>query len=463
MSNYKQHPASFRDPAGFIFEHNGKFYRQINKSYGEDYALFRKSGLYNLLVKEKKILAHEEVDNNFTESPQWLATILPEQVRFISYPYEWCFSQWKDAALLTLDLVKKAIDHGMILKDATPFNIQFVNGHPVLIDSLSFEKYDASKPWIAYRQFIECFVGPLLLAKYNSAELLKLFQIYPDGIPLNIISKLLPLKSLLNANIFLHVRMPGMIKSKNYLPQKKQAPFSQQKLSSIISNLSSFVQSLSLLSSVTKWDNYYEQTILSKEYAATKLTIVESWLKELSGQSVLDIGTNTGLFAKAAAAAGKFIIAVDADTACIDKLYIECRQNNTSNILPLCIDITNPTPAIGWDNNERSSFAKRAHADITMALALVHHLVFGKNIGFKQMALTFSMFSADLIIEFVPKADIKVQQLLASRPDIFPWYTQENFENVFADYFEILNKTEVAGTLRLLYFMKSKTRNLSPD
>jgi hypothetical protein len=456
MNDQQHHPASFRDPAGFIFEREGKFYRQVNQLYAAHYEMLKKSGLYELLVKEKKLLPHTEVENNFLGDANWYATLFPQQLNLITYPYEWCFSQWKDAALLTLDMVKASIEHGMILKDATPFNIQFVNGAPVFIDTLSFEKYDASKPWVAYRQFVECFIAPLLLAKYNAAEMLAIFQVYPDGIPLRVVSKLLPLKSMLRPNVFLHIVLPRLLPAGKAGPSKKQASFTQQKLSGIISNLHSFVSALRLPGSVTQWNNYYEATILSNEYAAAKMAITESWLKELPVQTVFDMGTNTGLFALAAAAAGKYCIAVDADTACIDKLYNVCRQKNIPNLMPLCIDITHPSPAIGWNNAERSAFAERVKTDLTMALALIHHLAIGKNIRFEQMAETFSRFSPYLIVEFVPKNDPKVQLLLQEREDIFTRYSETFFLEAFGEKFAIIKQAMVPGTERKLFLMQRK-------
>ncbi|HEY4148124.1 MAG TPA: hypothetical protein VGM41_04315, partial [Chitinophagaceae bacterium] len=190
MTNSIQHPASYRDPSGFIYEYEGKFYRQVNQRYASHYELFKSSGLYDLLVKEKKILAHTELAENHTHTAEWYKTLLPEQLPFISWPYEWCFGQWKDAALLTLQIMTQSMAHGMILKDATPFNVQFIDCRPVFIDTLSFEKYDPSQPWIAYRQFTEGFLAPLLLAKYRSEELSALFRLYPNGIPLSLVSKL---------------------------------------------------------------------------------------------------------------------------------------------------------------------------------------------------------------------------------------------------------------------------------
>src|SRR5215203_691162 len=149
MADHIRHPASYQDPSGFIFQASEKFYRQVNKIYAAHYDLLISSGLSSLLQQKKLLLAHKEVKENMLHSGDWYLTLLPEQIPFTSYPYEWCFEQMKDAALLTLEIVKLSVDKGMILKDATPYNVQFLNGRPVFIDTLSFEKYDPSLPWIA--------------------------------------------------------------------------------------------------------------------------------------------------------------------------------------------------------------------------------------------------------------------------------------------------------------------------
>lgn len=457
----KPHPASFRDPAGFVFEYEQKFYRQLNECYADHYQHFKKSGLYDVLVKEKKLLSHTELEENFTHSGEWYKTLLPQQLGFISYPYEWCFEQWKDAALLTLELVKKAMEYGMILKDATPFNIQFIENKPVFIDTLSFEKYNETKPWVAYRQFTECFLSPLLLAKYHSPELLNMFSLYSQGIPLQLVAKLLPGKSIFNANVFLHINLPGKLAAGQKKKPAGSVQFSKKKLFHIISNLQSFVHSLRLKPSLTVWNNYYEETVLSNEYVDEKMKIVRQWLKEIPGDIVLDLGTNTGLFAEAAASEGKFAIAADGDTYCINRLYTECRKKKAKNLIPVCVDITNPSPAIGWNNEERTGFLSRAKAGITMALAIIHHLAIGKNISMEQMAETFSRMSPYLIIEFIPKTDPKVTLLLQEREDSFGHYNETVFLEAFQKRFDVLNKIVVPGTGRILFLMKSIMRHSS--
>ncbi|MFT3750752.1 MAG: hypothetical protein QM768_20740 [Agriterribacter sp.] len=214
MNSYTIHPSSYRDPAGFIFEYEGKIYRQINKCYADNYGLLISSGLYTELLKKDMLIAHKEVEENLTGSNNWYTTLLPEQIEFISYPYEWCFNQLKDAALLTLDVLLTSLKYGMILKDATPFNVQFVNGEPVFIDTLSFEKYNGSKPWIAYRQFVECFIVPLVLSSYKSTDFIKQLQLNPDGISTAFAAKLLPFKSRLRLSLLLHIYLPNIVKGR---------------------------------------------------------------------------------------------------------------------------------------------------------------------------------------------------------------------------------------------------------
>jgi hypothetical protein len=456
MKDSHQHPASFRDPSGFVFERDGIFYRQVNLSYAKHYNHFMQSGLYGILVKKGQLLVHTELSENLTGSNRYFTNLLPEQLTSISYPYEWCFSQWKDAALLTLDLMKTSMDKGMILKDATPFNIQFIDNYPVFIDTLSFELYDASKPWIAYKQFIECLLAPLLLARYCSPELVKIFQLYPDGIPLQLLTRLLPWKLRLRLPVLLHVFLPARVQAASSNTEANRGTFSKQKLSNIIQHLRSFILSLNIPDKKSNWNNYYQETVLSNAYLQEKLQVIGNWLGEVPIRTIQDVGTNTGLFASMAAAMGKSVIAIDADSSCIDVFYRKLKAAKTKGILPLVVDITNPSAAMGWMQQERAGFLERSHAELCMALALVHHLAIGKNIGFKQLVEYFAHSCSWLIVEFVPKSDEKVQLLLKNREDIFPDYDELHFEQAFAEKFTILKKNMLVHSGRTLFLMKKK-------
>src|SRR5438105_7774210 len=212
--NAFMHPSSYRDPSGFMFEKDGILYRQVNQVFKEHYDHFIQTGCYKKLVEKGQLISHQTIPENLTGTPEWYITLKPEKLDFISYPYEWSFDMLKDAALLTLQLVKDAISFGLILKDATPYNIQWHKGKFIFIDTLSFEKYNETEPWIAYRQFCESFLGPLLLMHYAKMPLQQLLLSYPEGIPLSIIKKLLPAKSRFSLYTYLHIHVHASIAAK---------------------------------------------------------------------------------------------------------------------------------------------------------------------------------------------------------------------------------------------------------
>ena len=193
---------SFRDPSGFLFSQDGLIYRQINNCYKENYDYLINSGLYKDLLNSGLLISHKEVGSAYARSNDAYKIIRPEPLVFISYPYEWCFSQLRDAALLTLKIQKKSLQHGMSLKDCSAYNIQFKKSKPIFIDTLSFEKYEADRPWVAYKQFCQHFLVPLALMVYKDIRLSQLFRIYIDGIPLDLAIKLLPFYSYFNLSFF---------------------------------------------------------------------------------------------------------------------------------------------------------------------------------------------------------------------------------------------------------------------
>ncbi|MCC6286564.1 MAG: SAM-dependent methyltransferase [Chitinophagaceae bacterium] len=456
MNSYTVHPSSYRDAAGFIFEYEGKIYRQVNKVYSDNYTLLHSSGLYTALVKSGKLITHEAIQENITCSNDWYITLLPQQLAFISYPYEWCFDELKDAALLTLNILRTSLDHGMILKDASPFNIQFADGKPVFIDTLSFEKYDTTKPWIAYRQFVECFVVPLVLSSYTSTDFIKQLQLNPDGISTAFAAKVLPFTCRFRLSLLLHIYLPNAVKGSQQSKPAVNTSFSKQKLINIISSFTSLIHSLKPAKAQSAWRNYYEETILSNTYLEEKLLLVKNWIKEVDADTAIDIGTNTGIFAIAAAERFKQVIAIDNDDRCVNDLYLKCKAETIKNILPLCVDIANPTPAIGWANKEREAFLSRPGADLIIALAVIHHLIIGRNISMPQVAALFRQMGKYIIVEFVPKSDSKVLEMIKNREDIFYDYNEEGFERSFEVYFNIIRKQKINGTDRVLFLMKKR-------
>lgn len=449
------HPASYRDNSGYIFKQDGKFYRYISPVYEPHYSRLMSSGLYDLLVKKGWLIAHEVIaetkEFGFTEGQ----VLLPEQIPFMSYPHEWSFDMWKDAALLTLQIALASLQKGMILKDATPFNIQFYKGKPVFIDTLSFEHYEEGKPWIAYRQFCECFLGSLLLMHYCHPDTNKIFTVYPNGIPIDVLVSLLPKSSKWNLNTQLHIHLQAKFSGKAKAKTGSGNNFTQKKLELLLNGLESFVQKLSPKKVKTTWDDYYTDTILGNDYLQAKTKLVQSFTESIDFKTVADLGANDGHFSLLFGA-DKQVIATDADSNCINELYLQIKKQGKSNLLPLVNNLTAPSPAIGWNNAERESFSDRLKADLVLALALVHHLAIASNVPLQLIADWLQPMAPYLIIEFVPKTDEKVKLLLQNRKDIFDDYSLQHFKTIFAAAYEIVKEEKVGNTDRVLFLMKRK-------
>jgi ribosomal protein L11 methylase PrmA len=459
MSSTKveKHSASFRDPSGFVFKENSKFLRQVNLCYKDDYDLLLSSGLYGELTKKGYLIKHRELSRARLTPPAY-KIIEPEQIPFISYPYEWSFSQLKDAALLTLNIQQVALKYGMSLKDASAYNIQFFQGKPVFIDTLSFEKYQEGQPWVAYRQFCQHFLAPLALESLTDLRLGRLLEEYLDGIPLDLTAKLLPWKTRfslgLASHIFFHARSQQSHADSGAKPA--QLKLSQNQFSGIIASLKSTIEGLAFPKQRTTWDSYYDNTNYSGSSFKAKEKIVNGWIKKVDPKSLWDTGANDGHFSRLSSQQEIFTVATDFDPGAIEQAYLRSKAEADSYILPLIIDLTNPSPAVGWQNTERSSFLERSHFDLTLCLALVHHLAIANNLPLGSIAEFYSNHTRRLIIEFVPKEDSNAERLLASREDIFTDYNQLTFEKEFARFFKIKEQFPVKGSKRILYLMEKK-------
>ncbi|MBG0785918.1 MAG: SAM-dependent methyltransferase [Anaerolineaceae bacterium] len=455
--------ASFRDPSGFLFYKDGVLYRQVNQSYREHYDRLMESGLYDALVKQGLMVPHLETDAVEAVNPDLAYRVIqPEIVDFISYPYEWCFHELRSAALTTLRLARTALDHGMILKDASAYNLQFVGGRWQLIDTLSFEIYEEGEPWVAYKQFCQHFLAPLALMAYGDPRLNLMSRLFIDGIPLDIAAKLLPGKTKLRfglmTHIHLHARTQKRYAGKEVRREEVKGKVSHQSLVGLLDSLRNTVKGLTVRTSGTEWADYYQDTNYSEAAFEQKKAIVKRYIEKVQPAGVWDLGANTGEFSRLASDAGIFTVAFDVDPGAVSKNYIQARKNREENLLPLVMDLTNPSPGLGWAHRERESLMARGPVPMVMALALVHHLAISNNVPLGKLAQFLNDICEYLVIEFVPKSDSQVQRLLRSREDIFDRYTVSGFEADFRNYFEIMEQTQVPGSERILYLMKAKRR-----
>jgi hypothetical protein len=450
--------ASFRDPSGVVFRRGGSIFRQVNLTYREEFDFLVQSGLYRDLVDSHLLIPHEETDTGDPAPADAYKLIKPEIIPFISYPYEWCFSQLKDAALTTLAIQRKSLDHGMSLKDCSAYNVQFKDGNPIFIDTLSFERYDEGRPWVAYRQFCQHFLAPLALMSCRDIRLGQLLRVYIDGIPLDLAASLLPFHTRLNFSLLVHIYLHAKAQ-KHFAAEKHRTPkgrVTRLSLIGLVDSLESAVRKMTWRAGGTEWSDYYDNTNYSEEGFHHKMQIVSDFMDRLHPKVVWDIGANVGTFSRLAAVKQIPVIAFDIDPSAVEKNYLRCAAEGEKNILPLLLDLTNPSPGIGWNNNERMSWRERGPTDAVLALALIHHLAIANNLPLNRIAEFFCGICSTLMIEFVPKEDSQTRRLLSARKDIFPNYTQQNFEDEFGKGFHIQATAQVRGSGRVIYLMERK-------
>lgn len=456
-------PGSFRDPSGHVFVRNGILLRQVNEAYRCQYDHLQASGLYQALTQRGLLVSHKEVPADRRAGVYKI--IQPEVIPFISYPFEWCFSQLRDAALATLQTLVISLEHGMILKDASAYNVQFRDGKPILLDTLSFDPYREGEPWAAYGQFCRHFLAPLALMAYRDARLAQLLRINIDGISLDLASHLLPLRTWLSPALYLHLHLHARLQQSGRAEHHAASRGRQARVSrrGMIGLAESLMRQVSRLRCGLRgeWCAYYSDSTYNESALLHKEEVITGLLRTVRADlgregMAWDLGANTGRFSRIAAEEGFSVLAVDGDHAVVEKNYRECRDAGVTRVLPLLIDLTNPTGRLGWAGEERQSLKDRGPADLVMALALLHHLAIGNNVPLDRIAQFLSGICTWLIIEFVPKDDVQVQRLLSSRPDIFLTYSRQGFAESFDAWFTTVRCVGLRDSPRTIYLLKRR-------
>jgi ribosomal protein L11 methylase PrmA len=448
------HEASFRDPSGYMFYDGAVLRRAVNPIYFPQYQKLKESGFFSTLIDKDLLISHVE-----TSVSEEKIVLTPEKILFITNPYEWSFEQYKHAALHTLKLQKYALSKGFILKDASAYNVTFHKGKPIFIDTLSFDFYEENTPWRAYKQFITHFFGPLILAKYHGTEIFKMMQTHIDGIPVKLIASMLPRKTRLSSTLFTNIHLLAKMESKHnddYKAETRVAKLSKKAQNNILDSLFNYIKNLQL-NEATEWGNYYAKTNYEAAAFEAKKALIRQWTINLNPQKLIDIGGNDGTFARTVLNRVPHVIVTDIDSNSVDHNYRQLQKNKETNMLPFVCDVLQPAPGIGFNNTERASLIERLKEyapDVTMALALIHHITLSGNVPFEKSAEFFAAFSKHLIIEFPTREDSWVESLLVRKREFihhFDFYNEANFEAGFKRYFSLDKKEVVAGTKRILY------------
>jgi hypothetical protein len=412
-------------------------------------------------VADGLLVEHADVAATVAAAPGAVAVIRPRVVDVISYPYEWCFSQLQEAALLTLDLQSRALDAGMRLRDASAYNVQFDAGRPIFIDSLSFEVAPDTEPWPAYRQFCEQFLAPLALMALRDPRCGLMLRDFIDGIPLELAAALLPWRTRLNLGLSAHIHLHARAQRRaggGVAPGEGGAAPPSRRISStgqraLLDSLRRTVAGMRF-EPRGGWADYATSTSYSEAATASKAAIVRGMLETAAGRTVWDLGANTGVYSALAAEAGYRVVAFDQDASSVEAHWRRVRGDGNPAVLPLVLDLTNPSPALGWGLRERRSFLERGEPDVLLALALVHHLAIGNNVPLEGVADLFARIAPHAIVEFVPKEDPMTRRLLAARPDIFDRYSIEGFRDAFASRFRVVRESVITESPRTLFLLE---------
>jgi hypothetical protein len=454
-------PASWRDPAGFVFRRDGRLYRCVATSFADEWDHFTSSGLCHRLIERQVLVPHEEADLSLAAGWPAHRVIRPEPIDLVTYPYEWSFSQLKDAALLTLRAQAMALEAGMTLRDASAFNVQFRGGRPVLIDSTSFGRLVPGRPWLAYRQFCEHFLAPLALMARVDIRLGLLQRASLEGTPLDLAARLLPTRTRLSLGLGPHIHLHARAQRRHADAGADGAPptaarISAARLVTLVESLTSTIEGLRWEPSGTAWADYADRTSYDGSATEAKEAAVGAALAAAGGRRAWDLGANTGRYSLLARSLGYSVVALDADPAAVERAYLHVREQGLGDIQPLLADLADPSPATGWGSQERLSLLARADADVVLALALVHHLAIGRNVPLAMIAALFARLARDAIVEFVPKADAMVERLLATREDVFADYTVEGFRAAFERDFVLIGERPIAGTHRTIFHWRRR-------
>jgi len=461
-------PASFRDPSGFVCQLGDEIYRAVDTPCASLVGELARSGLLERLethagLVPTRLVTEDDASNTILRRhfPLADAYLRHEKIPFLSYPYEWPRSMLVDAAECCLDLQRELIEHGYSLKDASVYNIQFASGVPVFIDVPSIETVTRRDVWTALHQFYRMFLFPLLLTRFARSTLKEYFLSYLDGADLDDIYRRFGFFGSLRASLWLDVWLPYQLQrfdrsSGGALRERIERNGSNPK--ALLINLGRLRRKTRALGESSgqgsRWIDYAGNNSYDEAETERKHAFLARFLDEHPPARVLDIGSNTGRYAELAAQRGVPVVAIDTDEACIDALYRRTKSTGL-DILPLVMDIANPSPGIGFQNRERRAFMDRAAFDCVFALALVHHLLVTARLPMESIRdLLADLTAGHAVVEFVAPADPMFIRLLGAREDIYQHVTLERFLDVFRHRFEVIDQQPVADHRTLIAFEK---------
>ncbi|GGM40053.1 nodulation protein NoeA [Micromonospora sonchi] len=469
-------PGSFRDPANQVFHAGGEVLRALDETAAAHWRALAGSTFFPSLVAAGKVCGTEELPPGAARQllaadrlggaepwPAWAAVLRHERIPFVSHPYEWSYAMLRDAALLHLEILRTALPAGFTTKDGSAYNLQWRGSQPVFIDVGSFTPLREGEPWAGYRQFCQTLLYPLLLGAHLGLDFQPWLRARIDGIEADQMSALLRGLRRLSPGVLTHVHLHRSVQRRNadrstadVRAQLRDAGYTRQMALATVRGMEKLVRRLDHRPAASHWVDYQRTCGYSGADRAGKERFVTAALTGAQrSRLVLDLGANDGHYSRLAARHADYVVAVEQDPAVVDRLYRTLRAAEERRVLPLVLDLVDPSPGGGWRGVERASFAARTGADTVLALALVHHLAIGRNVPLPEVVACLAGYAAPggrLVVEFVHPDDPMALRLLANKPEgIFPDYRRDTFEALLDGYGSVDDRLELPSGTRTLY------------
>ncbi len=464
---------SFRDPVNQVYEitpksggKNTRILRGLSKDALAIYrqlsseAFFRKALGAGQIV-QTELLAADDENARAVMANGWAGVLEHESVPFVTYPYEWTFSMLKDAALLQLHLIEKSLENGWTLKDATPYNIQWMGSRPVFIDVASFQPWNEGEPWVGYRQFCSMFLTPLMLRAHLGINHLPILRSYIDGIPPTEANKYFTGTKRFKKGVLSHIIFPAKVENSIAKRERDDAPARQRTshrqskamVLGLVQSLTRLVHKLSIEINHTDWSQYDKTHSYQEADFDAKKAFVLKHTSTTQRECIWDIGCNTGTFSRVSGEYCSQVISVDGDHNAVEQLYLEEKKNADSNILPLVMNLANVSPGQGWAGSERQSFDQRGKPNLVLCLALIHHMRLSANIPNVLFLKWLRSLEAEVILEFVNREDEMVMKLLTNKTEQYEDYNLDQFTMEAERLFTIKDRESLKGGKREIFYL----------
>ncbi len=465
MTSLRFDAGSFRDREGRVVYSGDRVLRALSPRALDAWETLAATAFFERLSDAGKVVATHRVEMPEELAAEgWVATLEHRRIAFVSYPYEWSFGMLRDAALLQLELLRLALDDDMILKDASSYNVQWQGTHPVFIDIASFETWIDGDPWAGYLQFCQLYLYPLLLTAYLDVGFHPWLRGSLDGIGAEEINRLFSwwdrLRPGVATDVYLQARLQAAhakTEAVNSLRQElRGAGFRKQMIVHNVERLEKIVRRLRWRRSESEWASYTQACSYDSEDRDQKHHFVEEAARRLRPGLVWDLGCNTGDYSCLVAEHADYVVAIDGDHLAVEHLYRRLMADGPSNVLPLCIQLADPSPALGWRERERRTLSERGQPDLVLCLALIHHLVITANLPVTEVLDWLAELGGNLVLELVTESDPMVQRLLRNKGGAVHDYETAFVVARIEERFEVLERKELQDGLRHLYLLQPR-------